>query len=181
MQENDSTSLALNQTPPKVKGLQPESILPKNTNRSTPSQETIHPIPGTLPLFIPAWIRDFLPYLKGSALSVLIAYASHANRQGIAFPSVFTLQRETNYGRVSVKAGRRSLVKLGLLRPLAQQRSEEGVWGRKEFRMGWSLPGPQDTSAPADTPRRNGRPRAKIRAPKVSQGKATTLEGMKNL
>jgi hypothetical protein len=37
--------------------------------------------------FIPRWVREILPKLKGAPLAVLVAYWSHANRDGVAWPS----------------------------------------------------------------------------------------------
>lgn len=106
--------------------------------------------PGDLPLFIPAWVREILPELKGPALSILVAYASHADRKGVAYPSLNTLRRETGYGDVSVKKGRRQLVKRGLLVSQGQSRGSQGQWGRKVFRMGWLLAKPLDSFCPTD-------------------------------
>lgn len=93
---------------------------------------------SVLPLFVPAWIRPHLPQLKGGPLSVLVCYASHADRNGIAFPSLMTLRRETGYGHGSVKRARKLLARVGLLKPLRQARSSSGQWGRKCYIMGWS-------------------------------------------
>jgi hypothetical protein len=87
-----------------------------------------------LPLFIPGWFRKLLPYLKGPALSVYVAYASHANRDDCAYPSVRTLQRVTGLGINAAKYGRALLVGMGLLVPCGQERAR-GKFGKKVFRV----------------------------------------------
>jgi|SRR5271156_4700156 len=101
-----------------------------------------------LPLFVPAWIRRCLRDLKGPALSVLMAYSSHANRAGLAYPSIWTLQRETGYGTNAVKRGRALLVGMGLLIPKGQERPQ-GRFGRKIFQVVCTS---GVSSRPKDTP-----------------------------
>jgi len=84
--------------------------------------------------FIPAWVRDILPSLKGAAASVALAYWSHANKEGVAWPSVGALVRETGYGKNAVKLARKRLVAMGVLVPVEQNR-EGGRFGRKTFRV----------------------------------------------
>lgn len=83
--------------------------------------------------FIPAWVREILPKLKGAPLAVLISYWSHANKEGLAWPSIGTLVRETGYGRNTAKEARKILVTLGLLIPAEQRRTTVGRYERKPF------------------------------------------------
>jgi hypothetical protein len=92
--------------------------------------------PTKLPLFVPSWVRGILALLRGAPISVLLAYASHADRDGLAFPSIGTLCRETGYGINSVKKGRALLIGMGMLIPLRQER-ERGQFGRKIFQVAW--------------------------------------------
>jgi len=82
--------------------------------------------------FIPAWVREILCELKGAPLSVLVAYWSHANREGIAWPSNRFLARTTGYSETTVKAAKKQLLALGLLNAGGQLR-KGGKFGRKEF------------------------------------------------
>jgi len=84
-------------------------------------------------LFVPAWLRPLLKDLKGAPLAVFLCYASHADKDGLAWPSVRLLQRETGYGKNSVKAARKKLLTLGLLATNGQDRPVAGKWGRKPF------------------------------------------------
>jgi hypothetical protein len=90
----------------------------------------------TLPPFIPAWFREFLPLLRGAPISVLLVYASRADRQGYAYPSLDTLQRDSGYGVNCVKEARSLLVGMNLLIPCRQER-RGGKFGRKIFQMAW--------------------------------------------
>jgi len=82
--------------------------------------------------FIPAWVREILPSLKGAPLSVLTAYWSHANKEGIAWPSNRFLARTTGYTETTVKAAKNHLRKLGLLSATKQIRVG-GKFGKKPF------------------------------------------------
>lgn len=88
------------------------------------------------PPFIPAWLRHRLAELRGGPISVLLAYISHADRQGFAYPSLGTLCRETGYGLQSVKQGRKLLIEAGLIVPRTQER-HGGQFGRKIFQLSW--------------------------------------------
>lgn len=86
-------------------------------------------------LFVPSEFRKgFLSELKGAPLSVLCAYQSYANREGLAWPSLRTLARDTGYGINAVKAARRKLIDLGLLIPVDQSR-EAGRFCSKQFQV----------------------------------------------
>jgi hypothetical protein len=80
-------------------------------------------------------VRSILPNLKGVRLPVLIAYWSHANKEGLAWPSIKTLVRVTGYGELAVKRGRKALVDLALLVPVEQARDADGRWKKKVFRV----------------------------------------------
>ena len=82
--------------------------------------------------FIPAWVREILSDLKGAPLSVLVAYWSHANKEGVAWPTNRFLARTTGYSETTVKAAKKHLRKLGLLSATKQIRAG-GKFGRKEF------------------------------------------------
>jgi hypothetical protein len=84
-------------------------------------------------LFVPSEFREQqLADLKGSPLSVLLAYKSYANKDGVAWPSLRTLAKVTGYGIDAVKAARKKLVETGRLIPVEQNR-EHGKFGRKQF------------------------------------------------
>lgn len=83
--------------------------------------------------FIPSWVRRILPSLKGARCAVLVAYWSHANRDGFAWPSIELLGKETRYGKNTLKPARSSLVQLGLLLPVKQYRDADGRWRKKVF------------------------------------------------
>ena len=85
--------------------------------------------------FVPAWVRNILPNLKGVRLAVLIAYWSRANKDGLAWPSIQTLARDTGYGELAVKRGRKALVEMGFLLPVEQYRDTNGRWKKKVFRV----------------------------------------------
>ena len=106
------------------------------TKRSTFFSAIQDSEPIKLGLFVPAWLREKLALLKGAPISVLVAYASHADRAGFAFPSIMTLRRETGYGINAVKQGRALLVGMGLLIPRNQER-KQGKFGRKIFQVAW--------------------------------------------
>jgi hypothetical protein len=109
------------------------------TKRSTSFSTIQHSEPIKYGLFVPSWMREILALLKGAPISVLAAYASHADRAGLAFPSIMMLRRETGYGINSVKQGRALLVGMGLLIPRNQER-KQGKFGRKIFQMAWKSP-----------------------------------------
>jgi Helix-turn-helix domain len=86
-------------------------------------------------LFVSARFRtEELRELKGPALSVLLAYRSHANAQGFAWPSLGALAKTTGYGINAVKAARRKLIATGYLIPVEQMR-DGGEFGRKVFKV----------------------------------------------
>jgi Helix-turn-helix domain len=86
-------------------------------------------------LFVSARFRtEELRELKGPALSVLLAYRSHANAQGVAWPSLGALAKTTGYGINAIKAARRKLISSGYLIPVEQMR-EGGKFGRKFFKV----------------------------------------------
>ena len=82
--------------------------------------------------FIPAWVREILPDLKGARLSVLVAYWSHANKEGMAWPSNRFLARTTGYSETTVKGAKKYLLAQGLLNATKQIRTG-GKFGRKAF------------------------------------------------
>lgn len=94
--------------------------------------------PQTLPAFIPVWLRDKLDDLRGAPLSVFVAYASRANKGGIAWPSLGCLAKDTGYGIRSCKAARKKLIKMKLLIPERQEREKGGKFGRRLFRLPWA-------------------------------------------
>jgi hypothetical protein len=100
--------------------------------------------------FIPAWVREILPAVKGAPLSVLNVYWSRASKDGLAWPSIKTLTTDTGYGEVAVKKARKLLIEMRLLVPIQQARSTGGRYGKKEFRV--VVPWYQNhTAAPQDT------------------------------
>lgn len=94
--------------------------------------------PQTLPAFIPAWLREKLDDLRGAPLSVFVAYASRANKDGIAWPSLGCLAKDTGYGIRSCKAARKKLIEMKLLIPECQEREKGGKYGRRLFRLPWA-------------------------------------------
>jgi hypothetical protein len=86
-------------------------------------------------MFFPASLRPLLAELKGAPLAVLCCYASHADKRGLAWPSIKLLCRETGYGVVTVKKARRKLVELGLLEATGRDRDQRGRLGAKQFRL----------------------------------------------
>jgi len=86
-------------------------------------------------VFVSAAFREqCLARLKGAPLSVYLAYCSHANKEGIAWPSLLSLARSTGYGINAVKRAKQTLIEMGLLVPIEQSR-EGGQFGRKKFRV----------------------------------------------
>jgi hypothetical protein len=75
-----------------------------------------------LNLFVPPWLRDFLPSLKGAALSIYLSYASRADKESHAGPSVALLCKESGYGERAVRSARALLIGMGLLHPVNQTR-----------------------------------------------------------
>jgi hypothetical protein len=89
--------------------------------------------------FIPAvWRQGLIRDLKGAPLSVYLAYCSHADKQGLAWPSVGALIKTTGYGRNTTKDARSELVKMGLLIPLKQAR-KSGKFCQKVFRVAFTV------------------------------------------
>jgi hypothetical protein len=128
------------------------------------------PAPNKQPLFVPSWFREFLTLLKGAPVSVLLAYASHADRAGFAFPSIITLRRETGYGINCVKQGRAQLVGMGLLIPRDQER-KQGKFGRKIFQVAWKASDSwKSQCAPAAAPSTAARPDVLPRTSARKQG-----------
>lgn len=86
-------------------------------------------------LFVPASFRtELLSELKGAPVSVYLAYCSYANKDGLAWPSLRTLEAVTGYGINAVKDARRYLVTMGLL-VAAEQSRAGGRFGRKDFQI----------------------------------------------
>jgi hypothetical protein len=97
------------------------------------AQSDLKSSPEFLQVFIPAWVRKILPELKGAKLAVLVAYWNHANRDGLAWPSIKLLEKETGYGKNTLKPARSALTKMGLLVPVQQYRDTDGRWRKKVF------------------------------------------------
>jgi hypothetical protein len=97
------------------------------------AQSDLKSSPEFLQVFIPAWVRKILPELKGAKLAVLVAYWNHANRDGLAWPSIRLLEKETGYGKNTLKPARGALTKMGLLVPVQQYRDTDGRWRKKVF------------------------------------------------
>lgn len=91
---------------------------------------------GALAPFVPRWFREALKHLSGSELKVLLVYVSRANKRGEAFPSIGGLCADTGLGVNAVKSARSSLVAMGLLVEIAQER-HGGRFGHKTFRLVW--------------------------------------------
>lgn len=86
-------------------------------------------------LFVPANFRtELLARLKGAPLSVYLAYLSHSDKAGMAWPSLDSLATSTGYGVKVVKRAKHVLVQMGLLVPTDQARPD-GRFGRKRFRI----------------------------------------------
>lgn len=87
-----------------------------------------------LALFVPTWVREILPRLKGAPASVLLAYASHANRDRRSWPSLSLLERETGFERHRIQKARGELVEFELLRPEGEWQSRDaGRFARRVF------------------------------------------------
>jgi DNA-binding transcriptional MocR family regulator len=83
--------------------------------------------------FVPSWVREILADLKGAPVSVWIAYLSHADKDGLAWPSNKSLARTTGYSETTVKKAKKYLIARGLLCADGQSRNG-GKFGRKKFR-----------------------------------------------
>lgn len=92
-----------------------------------------------LPPFFPIWLRERLRDLKGAPLSVFVIYGSRANKEGLAWPSLGLLSKESGYGIRKCKEARALLIGMGLLIPVRQERVEGGKFGRMIFAVPWSL------------------------------------------
>ena len=99
---------------------------------STP-QSNHESSPRIFRTFIPAWVRKILPKLKGARCAVLVAYWSHANSDGLAWPSIELLEKETGYGKNTLKSARSALVSMGFLVPVQQHRDTDGRYRKKVF------------------------------------------------
>ena len=86
--------------------------------------------------FVPRWLRDFVKNLSGAELTVLVIYISRADKDGTAYPSIGCLREDTGLGINSVKAARTSLVKMGFLKEIGQERNG-GEFGKKRFKLAW--------------------------------------------
>lgn len=83
--------------------------------------------------FVPSWVREILADFKGAPVSVWIAYLSHADKDGLAWPSNKSLARTTGYSETTVKKAKKYLITRGLLCADGQSR-DGGKFGRKKFR-----------------------------------------------
>jgi len=83
--------------------------------------------------FVPSWVREILADVKGAPVSVWIAYLSHADKDGLAWPSNKSLARTTGYSETTVKKAKKCLIAHGLLCADGQSR-DGGKFGRKKFR-----------------------------------------------
>jgi hypothetical protein len=99
------------------------------------SEKLAHDV-TTLPLFIPARFRDeWLKELSGSELLVFLAYVSRANKEGLAWPSIECLCRDTGLSKNTVKAAKKSLVRRGLLGKVRQEMGKLGMFGKAIVRV----------------------------------------------
>lgn len=121
---------------------------------------------------MPAWIRDHLSSLKGAPLAVYCVYASRANHQGQAWPSIASLRHETGFGERTIQAARSSLVEHGFLRHVAQKR-QGGRFGTDLFEVVLNKPNPQSSAAQSTEPQI---PHRGGRGTKVTQGKVAQIE-----
>jgi hypothetical protein len=99
----------------------------------TPGQENGKETPSRRS-FITRELRSALPYLKNSDVKVWLCFSSHANREGLAWPSDLTVARETGLAFRTVRSGKMRLIKAGLLVPTDQKR-QRGRFGKKVFRV----------------------------------------------
>jgi len=84
---------------------------------------------------IPFTLRDRLFELKGVLLSVWLAYWLHSDATGLAWPSLWRLERETGYSLDWVCLARKELVERGWLRPCGEQPRGYGArFAAKRFR-----------------------------------------------
>jgi hypothetical protein len=99
------------------------------------SSETAASEVGVLPLFVPAAFRGHVKKLKGASLAVFLVYVSRASKaEGIAWPSIGGLSRDTGLSPNSVKKARRLLIEGGYLTEFAQER-DGGIFGKKKFKV----------------------------------------------
>lgn len=93
--------------------------------------------------FVPFELRCLPRYLQTprAALAVLWVYISHADKNGMAWPSIETLVWKTGFEKKAVKRARARLLYWGFLKPYRQQRkggkSGRAVFGRKPFQIDW--------------------------------------------
>jgi Helix-turn-helix domain len=77
-----------------------------------------------------AYVRDEGISPKAKLLGVVLG--SYANKDGIAWPGLNTLQRETGLGRDGIKKARRELREKGLIRPV-RTRGQAGRFGKIKY------------------------------------------------
>lgn len=75
---------------------------------------------------IPFEMRLRLGELKGVRLAIWLAYLLHSNRDGVAWPGLRLLARETGYNLDVVSDARNELIRQGWLRRLESQRQAGG-------------------------------------------------------
>jgi hypothetical protein len=92
-----------------------------------------------LQLFVPAWLCDFLPSLKGAALPIFVSYVSKADKESYASPSVALLSKESGYGEGAVRSARALLIGMGLLHPIDQKR-QKGRYDTQIFKVALNRP-----------------------------------------
>lgn len=108
-----------------------------STKKGADSRPVVEIPAGAKFPFIPSWLRDAVKNLSGAEAKVLLIYISRAGKKdGIAYPSIGCLRNDCRLGVNAVKAPRTSLVKMGFLEEISQER-DGGRLGRKSFKLTW--------------------------------------------
>lgn len=82
--------------------------------------------------------REALPLFGGGALKVWLAYKLRSNRDGIAWPGLAALSKDTGLSHGSISRHRSELIKIGGLTPVgngSRNHDRGGRWGSPKFRV----------------------------------------------
>ena len=86
---------------------------------------------------VPVALRDHLWELKGARLPVWLAHYLHSNREGISWPGLELLEKETGLDRKAIFRARRWLRERGWLEPVdgKQRRGARSRFESRRFRV----------------------------------------------
>lgn len=82
--------------------------------------------------------REALPLFSSGALKVWLAYKLRSNRDGIAWPGLAALSKDTGLSHGSISRHRSELIKIGGLTPVgngSRNHDRGGRWGSPKFRV----------------------------------------------